>query len=146
MNDMNMSATPDTTYSGRADSLPVGNMTSMSAAGEPSQEIVYERYMFANQKSRSYGNADYIRGDLPIAPKYTGWFDSFPTISRDLNPGALAVMGGGLHNPVYSLINADSGGAITTMGGMNLAGVDMTPRYNLGLSDSISSVNVTGFP
>ena len=146
MMNVNMESTPDTTYSGRSDSLPVGNMTSVSAAGDPSQEIVYERYMFANTKSRSYGNADYIRGDLAIAPKYSGWFDVTPTISRDLNPGALAVMGGGLHQPVYSLINADSGGAITTMGGVNLAGIDMTPKYNLGLSDSISSVNVSAFP
>ena len=143
---------PDTTYSGgesQGNALPIGSMTSLSASGVPEQVQVYERYMVANPKNRLFGRGDYIRGDIPIVPDKTGWFQVATTPSTSLNAGALAVMGGidnKTSQQLYSLINADSGGARTTFGGVNLSNVQMQNSLNLGLSNSIKDINVSAFP
>jgi hypothetical protein len=40
-----------------------------------SNTVVYDRYIYANQKSRTHGLGDPIRGDLPIVPCGSGWFN-----------------------------------------------------------------------
>lgn len=140
---------PDTTYMGQGNSLPIGSMTTLSAAGDPQQVQVYERYMTANPRDRLFGRGDYIRGDLPVVPDKTGWFQVHPTVSTSLNPGALAVLGGignQTAQQMYSLVNRDSGGARKAIGGINLSDVKMQNSYNLGLSNSIADVSVSAFP
>jgi hypothetical protein len=61
----------------------------------------YDRFIFSNAKSRQYGQGDWIRGDLPIAPVPPNsdpasnvWFRPAARPATDLNQGALNVLGG----------------------------------------------------
>ena len=85
--------------------------------------ITFKRLMYSNKRpSRNYGQGDFIRGDLPIKPCNTGWFSVSPDISRDLNPGAMNVIGGlgAGDNKLYQMLLLDSGGKNTTQGGADL--------------------------
>jgi len=84
-----------------ADKLPVQPMN----GGQPNDKdpIYYnaDRYIFALQKSRLYGQADFIRGDIPIVPTLPNsdassnvWFRPSVIPRTDLNAGALGVIGG----------------------------------------------------
>jgi hypothetical protein len=146
-----MDTTPNASANvGRTAQLPVATMTSIDMAGDPQQVIVADRYMFANPKSQSWANADLIRGDLAIVPNNMGNWDVHPTISKDLNAGALAVMGGGGYTPTMALINRDSGGTKTTMAGVNFADnmsrVNMANSFDTQLGNSMADVKVTAFP
>ena len=55
---------------------------------------VYDRLIFANQKSRLAGLGDPIRGDLPIAPINDGWFRPSVAPNIDLRQGAIHVIAG----------------------------------------------------
>lgn len=64
-------------YTDTTDLLPVQNMNGqiLNAIGqEVQQPVIYDRFMYANQKSKLVQGADFIRGDLPIIPVETGWF------------------------------------------------------------------------
>lgn len=133
--------------------LPVGTMDTMNTDGQEGQEVMMARYMVSLPKSRLYGLADYIRGDLAIVPNATkcgeDWFQVHPRVNIDLNGGAMNAMGGvdnGSARALAGLINAASGSAKTTIGGVNLANVDMTPQFKTSFSEGIRTVNVTGFP
>jgi hypothetical protein len=99
-------------YVEASDLLPVANMSSgglqvLNQDGMQQQVINYDRYMFANQKSRLASQGDMLRGDLPIPPPVpsgpasaqgcgsTGnWFIPSASAQIDLQRGALAAMGG----------------------------------------------------
>ena len=105
-------------------SLPVGDMTTLNSLGVDAQPIVYDRYIYANQKSRLYAQADPIRGDLPIKPNVGNWFNVSVTPGIDLNPGAMNVMGGATNETTQAigdLINVSSGGYDNTIAGMNMS-------------------------
>lgn len=125
-------------------SLPVGDMTMMGADGDVTQPIVYDRFIYANTRSRLYGLGDFIRGDLAITPHKPGWFTPSVDPQIDLNPGAMAVLGG-INNDTsrdtYNLINAASGGVYTLVGG-----VDLSTQQGVEMTAAMRDVNVTTFP
>lgn len=69
-------------------------MTATNALGEETQPIIYDRFIFANQKDRLREGADFIRGDLPIVPMSKGWFTPSATPQTALRTGALEMIGG----------------------------------------------------
>lgn len=84
--------------------LPVGDMTDM-AAGE-NNKYIYDRTIgsigFTSTKigGRRRGQADYIRGDLPILPDKGSWFQVSPDVTNTLLDGALNISNGiGNNNP-----------------------------------------------
>ena len=109
--------------------LPMRDMTTPAPAGSTGdggnmQPIVYDRFIVANLKSQQAAQGDFIRGDLPIVPNNNGWFNTSYAPQKDLNQGAMAVLGG-IRNEsgqkLADLINAASGGTKTTQQGANLA-------------------------
>lgn len=73
------------------------NQPAMSVDTEcgPAAVTVYDRLIFANQKSRLYGQGDPIRGDIGcIVPIKDQWFRPSVRPNIDLRAGALSVMGG----------------------------------------------------
>jgi len=133
--------------------LPIGTMDTMNSEGVQGQEVMMQRYMYSLPKSRLYGLADYIRGDLAIVPMTPkcgeGWFNVYPRINIDLNAGAMNAMGGvgnETSQQLAALINVASGGAQTTVGGVNLADVDMTPQYKTNFLDNMRTPVVTAYP
>ena len=59
--------------------------------------VIYDRLMYAPQRSRLYGGGDAIRGDLAIAPaSHGGWFDVSVNPETDLRSGAMGILIG--HN------------------------------------------------
>lgn len=129
--------------------LPVTGMDMLGADGDIQAPIVYDRFIYSNSKSRLYGLADHIRGDLPIAPSPSGWFRPSVNPQVDLNPGALAVMAG-LSNDsaraTYDLIHKASGGTLNTMAGVNIAEVNPTVQQEVSLSAFNNDVSVSAFP
>jgi hypothetical protein len=127
-----------------SDMLPVGDMTTVNAMNEESQVVVYDRFMVANRNSRLRGQGDMIRGDLAIVPCNKGWFQVSVQPNIDLQAGALNVMGGYDNESgqkLSALINVTSGGADTTIAGVNL-GNQFATTLGAGQTD----VTVTAYP
>ena len=61
-------------------------------ASDP-ETYVYDRLIYANQKRRNLNDADWIRGDLPIAPDNRGWFQTSVKPHLDLRTGAMQHIG-----------------------------------------------------
>lgn len=117
------------------DTLPVGTMTGVE--GEP---IVYDRFIFAQKRSRTVKDADFIRGDLAIQPEATGWFRPSVNVLTDLRQGAMNVIGGynnDTSKDLAGLISTASAGTMNIIGG-----VDLTTE----LSNTGQDVSVTAFP
>lgn len=74
--------------------VPSGAVTLRNDDGTVEQPIVYDRFVFANQRSYLQGQGDRIRGDLPILPNNTGWFQVAVNPTVDLTNSALGVMSG----------------------------------------------------
>ena len=133
--------------------LPVGDMTTMTSSGQEINSIVYDRPMYAMPKSRLFATSDYIRGDLAIIPHQTGWFRPSVTPNIDLNPGALAVMGG-INNDsakdTANLIYQASSGGQSTLAGVNMQQyfnkVNMNNQYAGAYSAAGRDVQFTSFP
>ena len=145
MNDLyDSSAYPD------ASSLvAVGDMTVIGADGQQTQPIVYDRYIYANQKSRLAGLGDPIRGDLPIVPCNTGWFNVAANPSVDLREGAMNVMGGiGLDTTAAKLgelVYAASGGYENIVAGVPMT-TNMANQFSTSLGAGLGDVVVSAFP
>jgi len=148
----------DTLSSASVDSsgaMPIGTMNSLNAAGEPEQTVVLSHIMPANVQagSRLYAQSDFFRGDLFINPDVnpSQWFKVNPVLSRDLNAGALQVMGGNGNESnlqTISAIAASSGQ--TALGGIDISTL---PKYkpNMAVQHSLqqsanTDVQVTAFP
>lgn len=103
--------------------LPIGTMETVNALGETENVVNYNRPMFANlANTRLRAQGDMIRGDLPITPCNTGWFQVSVNPNLDLQAGAMNVMGGvgnQTNNATSALINAQVGQ--TTIGGVNMS-------------------------
>ncbi len=133
--------------------LPIGTMDTMNSEGQSGQEVMMQRYMYSQPKDRLYAAGDFIRGDLPIVPDTPscgqGWFNVYPRVNISLNPGAMNVLGGVSNDTsqaLAALVNVASGGAKTTVGGVNLSDVNMVPQYKTSMLDSMRSPVVTSFP
>jgi hypothetical protein len=136
---MSSSSYPETTSM-----LPLGDMTTVNSLGETIQPVTYERFIYANRNSRLRSQGDWIRGDLPIVPCKNEWFRPSVQPNIDLNQGAMNVLGGinnGTGNELAALINATSGGADTTISGVNMA-----TQFSQSLGAGQRDVQVTAFP
>jgi len=121
--------------------IPVGTMDSL---GESCQPVVYDRYIYANRRSRLRSQGDPIRGDLPIVPCNTGWFRPSVNAHIDLHEGAMNVLGGVSNETAQTmnqLIDASSGGAIQTVGGVNMA-----QAYDTDLCAAGNDVLISAYP
>jgi hypothetical protein len=117
--------------------LPVGTMNSVNGLGEAEQPIVYDRYMYANSRSRLRSLGDPIRGDLAIVPCSAEWFRPSVSPNIDLQTGALNVMGGfdnDTSKKMADLINMSSGLTEDISGGVVLSNQYNT---NLGCNSDI---------
>lgn len=114
------------------------------------QTMTYDRYIFANKKSRLRGMADPIRGDLAIIPMSGNWFAPSVHPNVDLHAGSLNVMGGSNNensHKVARLIYETSGGANSAIGGIDISqrngfAQTTTTKMSTGGNDVI----VTAFP
>ena len=106
--------------------------------------VIFDRFITANLSSRLRSQADKIRGDLAIPPCNSGWFQVSVNPAVDLEPGALAVMGG-IYNEqcqsISSLVNMASGGTKTAIGG-----VDMSAAIDTCLAGAGNDVTAIAFP
>ena len=154
------------TGSGRMDSMELNTMepsllpgivsgTASDEKGEPSFQnvgasqdadnpVIFDRFITANLSSRLRAHGDKIRGDLAIPPCNSGWFQVSVNPAVDLEPGALAVMGG-IYNEqcqaISSLVNMSSGGTKTAIGG-----VDMSAAIDTCLAGAGNDVTAIAFP
>jgi hypothetical protein len=109
------------------------------------QPIVYDRFIFANQKSNLYALGDHIRGDLAITPCKTGWFRPSVHPEIDLNAGALSVMGGVNNDSskcTMNMINSVSGGAKRSFAGVDY---DKIPSKEIEFDYGGGDINVQGY-
>lgn len=131
--------------------LPVPDMGTLNVDGTVDENpIVYNRMMFANQKSRLAAQGDHIRGDLAITPSSSGWFSVSVNPQIDLRSGAMAVMGG-LGNEtsqeLYQLQYQSSGTADSTAGGIDLSEALNVSAQKAGYQGmATNDVQFTAFP
>jgi hypothetical protein len=124
--------------------MPAKAMAGADGLPNLNNAVVFNRYMAANPDSRIRGLGCPIRGDLPVIPCSTGWFQVSARPSRTLQQGAMNVLGGVTNsttNEMNTLINMNSGGAITT-----LSGVNMSNEMGQCLSGAGQTVQATAFP
>ena len=121
----------------------------MNQDGELKQPIVYDRYIYANRRSRLRSQGDPIRGDLPIVPLSGDWFVPSVQPQIDLQAGALNVMAGvnnATNNELANLIYNSSGGGDTTIGGVNMRDMNMSHQVYGAASAAQGDVQMTAFP
>ena len=126
--------------SGVIDQIPMGTMETTNSLGESENVVMANRLIFANPNSRLRALGDPIRGDLPITPCNTGWFQVSVNPNLDLQAGAMNVMGGvqnETNNGTAAVINAQAGS--TVIGGVNMS----TPQ--LASIGACSDITVTAF-
>lgn len=105
------------------------NITSMLPVnGGVAQPIVYDRFIFANSRSRRRYDGDAVRGDLPIVPiSYPNKLVS-PSAQLDLRPGYLNMISGPDNvtgKQLDRLIYASSGNTQNIIGG-----IDLSDKFN----------------
>lgn len=145
--------------SGSSDGWPTDTVAELDHAsfmtedGEMKQPIVYDRYMYANRNSRLRGQGDPIRGDLPIVPISGNWFIPSAAAGNNVNQvlqqGAMNVLGGvnnETNNALANLIYNASGGADTTIGGVDMAQTNMSHQVYGAASAAMGDVQTTSFP
>ena len=106
----------------------------ISPVGEP--VVVYDRMIYANQKSRLAGLGDPIRGDLPIAPINDGWFRPSVAPNIDLRQGAINVIAGACNETSNSLRDLQ----------MDYSGKTALSNENIGNETMVGDVVITAFP
>jgi len=128
---------------GFTDTLPIGNMSTLNNMGEQLDNvIVYDRMMFANRNSTLRSQGDWIRGDLPIVPSSTGWFQVSVDPAIDLNQGAMNVLGGVQNETAGALASIIN----TTTGMSTIGGINMSQQELASVGASGNDLNVTAFP
>lgn len=106
---------------------PFANPGVPTSNGDFMQPVTFDRFMYANKKSRRRTGGDPIRGDLPIIPQNTGWFRPSVQPHLDLKEGALSVLGGfdnETNSSLAALMKASSGNSMSTFGGVSFSGAD----------------------
>lgn len=131
----------------------VNQASFMTQDGEMKQPIIYDRFMYANRNSRLRGQGDPIRGDLPIVPISGNWFIPSAAAGNNINQvlqqGAMNVLGGinnETSNALANLIYNSSGGADTTIGGVDMAKTNMSHQVYGASSAARGDVQITAFP
>lgn len=137
----------DAEYFEQQDTLPMSDMSqTIGSDGTAQNPIVYERHIYANQKSRLRTRGDPIRGDIAVVPIKYGNFDVHPTPHIDLHTGAMNVMGGfdNSTSKALSSLFAVSSGSSTK--GNQVGGIDVSREYNITGSGSMGNdLQVTSF-
>jgi hypothetical protein len=110
---------------------PMQNNVGASGSKSGSVPLVMDRFIVSPLKSRLFSQSDFIRGDIAIVPVNPNsnpnsctWFRPSVNPAQDLNPGALAVMGGAYGEQCRSIAQLQqqaSGGTVTTAGGVAFA-------------------------
>ena len=133
----------DSPYPNGTDLVAVGDMQTIGADGLASQPIVYDRYIYANQKSNLRALGDPIRGDLPIVPCNNGWFNPSVNPHIDLHEGAINVIAGPDNGTARTLgkLNYITSGRTETIN----AGIDMSNQYQTTLGAGMGDVHVSAF-
>jgi hypothetical protein len=128
--------------------IPVGDMTTINAAGDVQSPVVYDRHVYANRNSKLRGLGCHLRGDLPIAPCSGEWFRPSVQPHIDLQEGALNVMGGfdnETNNALSKLMFHSSGGADQTLGGIDLNNTNMSNQFSTSIGP-VSDISVSAYP
>ena len=128
--------------------MAVADMNTIEPDGSEQKQVIYDRYIFANQNSRLRSRGDPIRGDLPIVPNNTGWFNVNVNPSIDLMTGAINVIAGNDNETSVKLGQlkfAASGGYSNIVGGEPLS-KNMSNQYSMSLSGQNNDISVTAFP
>lgn len=126
--------------------LPIQNMSMASSSGKARSSsdvpLNMDRFIVANRKSRLYGQGDYIRGDIQTVPVLPNsdpnscvWFRPSVNPSRDLNPGAMAVLGGAYNETnrqTVQLQMQSNSGSLNTF-----SGVSWTPPANTAVGQAL---------
>ena len=126
-----------------------GAASFLTADGEMKQPIVYDRYVYANRRSRLRGQGDPIRGDLPVVPSTGNWFTPSVHPNIDLQAGAINVLAGvnnETNHQLANLIYNSSGGGDTAIGGVDMAPVNMSSQVHGSLGAAQGDVQMTSFP
>jgi len=127
---------------GITNSLPIAQMDNLNSDGTMDNKVVYSRLMVSNRNSRLRSQGCTLRGDLPIPPCKTGWFQVSANPTIDLNQGAMQVLAGTdneTSNSLAALINS-------TTGQTAIAGANLTPEQLTYIGSSGNDINVTLFP
>lgn len=126
--------------------LPAGEMTLKSSDGSVVQPIVYDRFIYANQRSILQGQGDRIRGDLPIMPNNTGWFQVSAVPTTQLTNSALSVISGDgeTSRQLQTLKTMMTMNTQNTWGSMG--NIDSTVQKQMMASGAGSDIRVTSFP
>lgn len=126
------------------DTLPMGTtMSTASPDGTVNNEIMYTRQIYSVKKDRNLAHGDVIRGDLPIMPCNTGWFQVSAQPSSMLQTGALFAIGGADNEMSKAMLDLQYNSSLSTTSG----GVDNRTMSNFDelVSNSIGDVTVAGF-
>ncbi len=126
--------------------LPAGEVKIVNKDGSVEQPIIYDRFIFANQRSRLQGLGDRIRGDLPILPNNSGWFQVPVNPTIDLTNSALGVMSGfgDTAKDLTALKTAIAMNTLNTWGSMG--NIDNSVQKQMMGSAANSDIQVTTFP
>jgi hypothetical protein len=134
-----------------SDDQNAGNFGSfLNADGEMKQPIIYDRFIYANRRSRLRAMGDPFRGDLPIVPNSGNWFVPSVHPNIDLHAGAMNVLAGvnnETNHQLASLIYNSSGGGETTIGGvdmMPMGGVNAFSRMNMSNHNTAATISAGG--
>ncbi len=131
------------------DMVAEGTTSFLTENGEMKQPIVYDRYVYANRRSRLRGQGDPIRGDLPVVPATGNWFTPSVHPNIDLHAGAINVLAGvknETNQKLADLIYNASGSGDTTIGGVDMAPVNMSSQVTGALGAAQGDVQMTSFP
>jgi hypothetical protein len=121
----------------------------LTADGNMKQPIIYDRFMYANRKSRLRNLGDAIRGDLPIVPLSGNWFTPNVHPNLDLQAGAMNVLAGvnnETNHQLANLIYNSSGGGDTTIGGVDMARMNASNQIFGATAAARGDVIMTSFP
>lgn len=134
-------------FNSSTDLLPVtgmGAQTSNALGEVATQPIIYDRYVYANQRSRLYAQGDPIRGDLPIVPIAQGWFSPNVNPNIDLRDGATMAIGGTNNDTAKELmaLRSAAAGGLLDVG----AGVNYAVQQSVYTGAAGQDVRVTAFP
>jgi hypothetical protein len=128
--------------------IAVADMTTINQDGEAEKVIIYDRAIYANQRSKTRGLGCMLRGDLPITPcDHNGWFTPSLGIS-DLRQGAMEVMGGKTNETSNQLAEIQWASSLGTMPAASGVPVDaqMRSQYSASLDSALNGIKVTAFP
>jgi hypothetical protein len=119
-----------------------------SAGGLVEQPIVYDRFVFANQKSRLYGLGDPIRGDVKCNPVQDGWFRPSVHPNIDLRAGAMQILNG-INNDIpnqLSALQAEYSHGYNKQNAYEQVVAPALAQKELSLGAGQGDINVVAFP